>query len=194
MNKTEDIELIEHLLKQKENIKREISKKSVALNGKEIKGSKRIILLEEYKSLRKSLLDIKYKILILGPNKLESSELDLAKIQSEILQYRILLHNTDITVGSLTYRGCHHDNYLGDIGYIIDREYRGNYYAYKATQMISDLLKKNDIEDFWISTKNDNIPSIKTIEKLNGSLIGESNEILLYKCLTQELSPIRILK
>ena len=100
-------------------------------------------------------------------------------------QYYIYLHNTKTCVGSVDYRGYHVHEYFGDAGGFVDYEYRGNGYLYQALTLLRKMLNENRVEDFWVSASQDNIPSIKTIEKLGEILLKKSNEIFLYKVKTK---------
>lgn len=62
--------------------------------------------------------------------------------------------------------------YLGQIGYHIYPEFRGNNYAYKACLLLFELAKKEyNLNEIIITCSPDNIPSLKTLNKLNGELI-----------------------
>lgn len=111
--------------------------------------------------------------------------IDLKRINEK--EYMIFLANTNIAVGHLKYSGYHCSYKFGDISYYIYSEHRGNNYAYYALCLLSDKLKEDGVADFWISTKNNNIASIKTIEKYNGKLISSHDGILLFDCLTKKL-------
>ena len=117
----------------------------------------------------------------------KSKDVCVENIDSDdtIGQYYIYLHNTKICIGNIDYRGYHVHEYFGDAGGFVDEEYRGNGYLYQALTLLKKVLYKNKIEDFWISSYQDNIPSIKTIEKLGGSLLKNSNNIFLYKVKTK---------
>lgn len=102
-------------------------------------------------------------------------------------QYYIYLHNTKICVGSIDYRGYHVHEYFGDAGGFVDEEYRGNGYLYQALALLKKMLYENEIEDFWVSAQQDNISSIKTIEKLGGILLkNPADGVALYKVLTKK--------
>lgn len=69
------------------------------------------------------------------------------------------------------------DNYyLGNIEYEIDEKYRGNNYAYKACQLLTDIASKYNVDNLLITANPNNIASIKTIEKL-GARFVEVSEI-----------------
>ena len=62
--------------------------------------------------------------------------------------------------------------YLGQVGYHIYNEYRGNNYAYEASLLIFKLAKnKYLMESLLITCNPENIASYKTLSKLNGKLV-----------------------
>lgn len=56
--------------------------------------------------------------------------------------------------------------YLGHIGYHIDPPYRGRSGAYHACRMALPLLQDMGLRTLVITTDDDNLPSIRTCEKL----------------------------
>lgn len=111
--------------------------------------------------------------------------IDLRRMNEK--EYIIFLTDTNIAVGHIKYFGYHCSYKFGDISYYIYNEHRGNNYAYHALSLLSEKLKEDGINDFWISTKNNNIASIKTIEKYNGKLVSTHDGVLLFECLTRML-------
>jgi hypothetical protein len=102
----------------------------------------------------------------------------------------IYLHGTAIEVGQIDYRGPCSDKWLGDIGYTIAEEFRGNNYAFKALKLISSIIASKGIENVTITTYSENIPSVKTIEKFGGVLSGTiRGNVLSYTC---EIKPILV--
>jgi hypothetical protein len=100
----------------------------------------------------------------------------------------IYLHDTSLEVGVIDYRGPCDSKWLGDIGYTINEEYRGNNYAYKALELISPVIASKGIDKVTITTYANNIPSVKTIEKFGGVLTDTINQdVLSYTC---EIKPI----
>jgi len=87
--------------------------------------------------------------------------------------YTIVLCDFSIAVGRIEYRGYHESYYIGDIGYLINPEYRGHNYAYQALCLLGEHLKENGIDDFWICTTIDNKASMRIITKYGGTLINE---------------------
>lgn len=69
--------------------------------------------------------------------------------------------------------------YLGHIGYHIDPPYRGQYGAMRACKMCIPLLKEMGMVSFVITTDDDNIPSIKTCERL-GCVLESTVDVPLW--------------
>ena len=74
-----------------------------------------------------------------------------------------------------------------DMSVFIDKQYREHGYAYEALRLLSDLLQKNGIGDFWLAVEKNNIPSIKTIKKLGGILLNSKSGTELYKVPTKKI-------
>ena len=130
-----------------------------------------------------------YKMeLELTPPCIQGDRLELKSLNDDICtDYMILLKNTTEIVGKITYRGYHHSNFLGDIGFTINSEYRGNGYAYEALCLLSNILYDNNISDFWITAFKDNYASVKTIMKYGPKeLEGCYNSVSFYECPTRK--------
>ena len=56
--------------------------------------------------------------------------------------------------------------YLGHIGYHMDPPFQGRHGAYRACCMVAPLLREMGMRSVIITTDEDNIPSIRTCEKL----------------------------
>lgn len=56
--------------------------------------------------------------------------------------------------------------YLGHIGYHINPSHRGKSYAYQACSLCIPILKELGVRSLIITTDEDNLPSIRTCEKL----------------------------
>ena len=144
---------------------------------------------KEYDQLKVNAQEIDKIILLTKLPVASSDRIDLRVIGNEICnQYYIFLHGTDICVGKIDYRGYHIQSTLGDIGYEINEEYRGNNYSYEALLLLSNLLSENGIDSFVITSNKNNIPSVKIIEKYGGLLLEEDSELLKYECKTLRLS------
>lgn len=98
--------------------------------------------------------------------------------------YSVCLAKEKIVVGKISFRGYHCSSYIGDVGYVIEKEYRGHGYAYQAICLLSEYLKENGIDDVWISTYCSNTPSVKTIEKFGGVPIKSDGIVVLYQAPT----------
>lgn len=96
---------------------------------------------------------------------------------------KIFLHGTQTEIGYIAYRGSGGVTWLGDISYRIHPEYRGNNFAYKALNLIQDIILSKGIDRVIITTYPDNLSSIRTIEKFGGVLIPHDDEgYLAYEC------------
>jgi len=56
--------------------------------------------------------------------------------------------------------------YLGHIGYHMDPPFQGRHGALRACRMVVPLLREMGMKSFVITTDEDNIPSIRTCERL----------------------------
>lgn len=62
--------------------------------------------------------------------------------------------------------------YAGNIGYNIQKEYRGHGYAYEACRILFRLARtKYHMEELIITCSPDNLASKKTLQKLGGQLL-----------------------
>ena len=157
----------------------------------------------KYKKLKKELSVLEMKMREIKKNiflKYEpiafNEKVDLRK-ETEKLEgvYLIFLHNTNICIGETKYKGYH--QFGGDMSVFIDKQYRGHGYAYESLRLLSDLLQKNGIGDFWLAVEKKNIPSLKTIEKYGGQVVSDFGpDALLYECkaLSIDLEESKIIK
>ena len=78
-----------------------------------------------------------------------------------------------IAVGKISIRigNNYHSYYNGHIGYEINKEYRGNNYAYKASKLVLQVAKAHNMSELILTCDESNIASYKTIEKLGAELI-----------------------
>lgn len=61
--------------------------------------------------------------------------------------------------------------YGGQIGYGIDKPFRGHGYAYQACLLLKSVALEMGFEELWITCNPDNIASIKTCEKLGAQYV-----------------------
>ena len=89
--------------------------------------------------------------------------------------WNIVLKSNNVAVGKISFRIGHnyHSYYNGNIGYEVDEEYRGHYYALLACQLILKVAQYHKMEKIYLSCDYDNVASYKTIEKLGAKLIEE---------------------
>lgn len=62
--------------------------------------------------------------------------------------------------------------YAGHIGYNIYERYRGHHYALKASKLLLQFAHELGLEEVIITCDPDNIPSKKTLERLNGRYLA----------------------
>ena len=76
-------------------------------------------------------------------------------------------------MGNCSLRVGYNDNlyYGGHIGYGVDEEYRGHHYAAKACRLLFSLARKHGMEYLYITCDPDNLPSRRTLEYLQGTLV-----------------------
>lgn len=138
--------------------------------------------------LNKKIEDLQYELFWIKSPIKNNGTIDIRKIvdgnenskNSITGTYSICLSKEKKVIGEISYRGYHINEFLADIGYRIEENYRGKNYSYQALCLLGELLKENGIEDIWISAHLDNAPSIKTIEKYGGIPIKSYHNICLY--------------
>ncbi len=88
--------------------------------------------------------------------------------------YTIILKDIGRRIGYCDIRTSHEDELLfyGNIGYRIDKRYRGHSYAYKASLLLLKVAKKLNMDYLFITCSPENIASDKTIQKLNATYIN----------------------
>ncbi len=86
--------------------------------------------------------------------------------------YDIVLKETEQSIGKISIRIGHnyHSYYNGNIGYEVDKEFRGHGYSYIATKMVTDVARHHGMKKLILTCDRDNIASYKTIEKLGAVL------------------------
>ncbi len=89
--------------------------------------------------------------------------------------WNIVLNNNNIKVGKISFRigNNYHSYYNGNIGYEVDKEYRGNHYALKACKLVLRVAKYYNMDKIYLTCDFDNIASSKTIEKLGAKYLEE---------------------
>ena len=117
---------------------------------------------------------------------IETNYLILKKDDSNIVgTYYIYMKNPKKLIGSITYRGYHFDQKMGDIGSIIHSSYKNNGLGKEALFKIIELLNQNNIPDFWITCESKNEVSKHIINKyLDIESIKEIEDVIQYRCST----------
>ncbi len=85
--------------------------------------------------------------------------------------YDIYVKNTAVGKISIRIGNNYHSYYNGNIGYEIDKEYRGNNYSYKACKLVLQVAKAHGMKELILTCDESNIASYKTIEKLGAELL-----------------------
>ncbi|MBQ8575861.1 MAG: GNAT family N-acetyltransferase [Clostridia bacterium] len=85
--------------------------------------------------------------------------------------YDIFVGNTAVGKISIRIGSNYHSYYNGNIGYEIDKEFRGKNYAYKACKLVLLVAKAHGMNELILTCDENNIASYKTIEKLGAELI-----------------------
>lgn len=98
--------------------------------------------------------------------------------------YYICLCDLGERIGKIIYRGYSKSSILCDVGYYIDTEFRGNGYAFWALCLLGEHLKENGVDEFYISTYQNNKPSLNIIKKYGSVLDREVDDAVIYKAKT----------
>lgn len=87
--------------------------------------------------------------------------------------YGIYLHKRRVRIGNCDLRIGHNDElyYAGNIGYHIDKPYRGHHYAYEASRLLIEEAEKNHMDYLLITCSPDNTASRKTIERIGAEYL-----------------------
>jgi tagatose 1,6-diphosphate aldolase len=61
--------------------------------------------------------------------------------------------------------------YRGHIGYGVEPEHRGHYFAARACTLLLPLARRHDLTPLWITCDPDNVASRKTCERIGATLV-----------------------
>lgn len=102
----------------------------------------------------------------------------------------------DSIVGKISIRigNNYHSYYNGNIGYEIDKEYRGNNYSYKACKLVFQVAKAHGMNELILTCDESNVASYKTIEKLGAELIETEKPPKDYFAYRENIEKQRIYK
>ena len=87
----------------------------------------------------------------------------------------VYLHATDTRVGEISLRfGTTKtvEKYDGNVGFGIDKRFRGNRYAEKACLIIRELAREHGLHELFFTCAPDNGASIKTCRRLGAEDLG----------------------
>ena len=96
----------------------------------------------------------------------------------DVIDYGIYLHGTNTRIGYCDLRvGMNRELlYAGNIGYRIHVSYQGHGYAYDATKLLlQEAASSYEMKYVVITCSPDNIPSKRTLERLQGKFVNEVN-------------------
>ena len=112
---------------------------------------------------------------------IENDELCLAVIEKNpgdavrlpFYYYDIFRKADGAAVGKISVRigRNYHSYYNGNIGYEINGDYRGHGLAYQACKLVIPVARFHGMDVLYLTCKEDNVPSYKTIEKLGAELV-----------------------
>lgn len=87
-------------------------------------------------------------------------------------EYRITLHGLTERIGRISLRIGYNENirYGENIGYEINKAYRGKHYAAKTCEIVKQVAIAHGMDKIIITCNPDNYPSRKTCEKIGAKL------------------------
>lgn len=134
----------------------------------------------EYEALLEEMRVIKRKILALKSPNYSNGLLDLyiddeaQKIGRNCENYNIALAGTGEIIGYIrvTYDDMS-DNFLGNIGFKLSRQYRGNGYMLQALELLNKTMLDKGLKKPIITVEAWNKASVRTIEKFGGKKLDK---------------------
>ena len=111
---------------------------------------------------------------------------ELKSYQDKDVYYDIRLSNSPLYIGEIRVTYYNPTRFLGDIGYELKPEYRGNGYMLKALNVLKEPLIKKGLTKPKFTVFPDNIPSVKTIEHFGGVKIGSTGFYDIYEANIEE--------
>lgn len=118
------------------------------------------------------------------PGALSKGEIELSLVKTNPVNieksyvpeyiFHILLSKTKIKIGEISFRVCLTEalsKFGGNIGYEIDEQYRGHYYAAKAVILLRDFAKSHGLSKLLITCGTMNRGSVRTCECIGAKLI-----------------------
>ena len=92
----------------------------------------------------------------------------------DCVTYNVVLHSTNKKIGHCSAKLGFNDTifYIGNIGYNIDENFRGNGYAGEAVTLLLEVFKKNGFKKIYITNIPENNASRRVCEKLGAKFLG----------------------
>lgn len=127
---------------------------------------------------------LKNEIYFLKHNPVVSNaKLDLylgrGSIEEGYVEFDVFLHATSVKIGHVRLNK-ENDNVFGNIGYGLDKEYRGHHFMLQSLELLKDIMLKMRIIKPIITVEPDNLASVKTIQAFGGVLVQKHNNKELY--------------
>lgn len=106
--------------------------------------------------------------------------LDYGSINRGYGNFEIFLHATSTKIGHIRLNTDVFREELGNIGYSLFEEYRGQHFMLQSLELLKDTMLKMKIVKPIITVKPQNLVSVKTIEAFGGILVQKHNDKELY--------------
>lgn len=111
---------------------------------------------------------------------------EIKSYQDKDVYYDIRLSNSPLYIGEIRVTYYNPTRFLGDIGYELKPEFRGNGYMIKALNVLREPLKEKGLLHPKFTVFPNNISSVKTIEKFGGKKIGSTGFYDIYQADLEE--------
>lgn len=145
------------------------------LKIKKMEALKKIYALKEQNfknSFKVSKLDVlikrdNIKLQILKTDKLLKTDEIVLLNMNDSLEGQYVIYSMDnySVMGFISYTPEDYNTDYGSIGYLISEPFTGNNYAYKSLLLLTKYLSLNGVEKVSISALNNNIPSLRIMDK-----------------------------
>lgn len=184
-------------MRTKEEIKKELSQLDLEIAElcfSSERGEKYDGLSRKAKALREEMRFLDYKLIA------TDYEIDIYEnpVEKCVKYYRITPHGMFQEIGfiKISY-GVAARPRMGNIGYEIDKNYRGHNYTIKALEMLVDEMLSKQLESPTIAAYPSNTPSVRIIEKFGGEVIHQAENKYdwnIYRVNLKQRKQIPILK
>ena len=107
----------------------------------------------------------------------------------------VMLKESSRIIGDIGFKGKPDEERMSEIGYGFLEEYRNQGYATESVQALIGWAFETDEADILVAeTANDNIASIKVLEKLGMQRIHEANGMIYWQLLKDSIQKSRIIE